>query len=281
LELQIADCKLRIEISELRACALLEHDAMQTLRATFCFLTLSSIASPVFAQTPPKEPPPLWDTQLGASFVGTSGNSETSTLGADFQLHRRWPVWQIEATATAVNTTDRGTQTAERYLGSFRGKRALTSVVSFTAGERAERDRLAGIDFRSILDAGLSYALVRDPRWNLDGLTSLAWNHERPVLGAGLDDPVGVLQLLSKTPFSATADSTQRFTWYPDLRTSSAYRSEAEVTAQAAMNSRLALKIGYLWRYSNAPVPGFVKADNTATASIVLRWKAATAAPNP
>src|SRR5579864_4464458 len=159
---------------------------MQMLPATLCFLTVSSIASSVLAQAPPKEPPPLWDTQLGASFVGRCGNSRTSTAGADFQLNRRWPLWQIEATASAVNTTDRGTQTAERYLGSFRGKRALTRVVSFTAGERAERDRLAGIDFRSVLDAGLSYALVRDARWTLDGLTSLAWNHERGVLGANL-----------------------------------------------------------------------------------------------
>jgi len=254
---------------------------MLRIRATVCLLTLSSIAAPALAQAPPKEPPPLWDTAVGASFVGTSGNSETTTLGADFQMHRRWPVWQIEATANAVNTTDRGTTTAERYLGSFRAKRALTSVVSFTGGERAERDRLAGIDFRSVLDAGLSYALVRDPGWTLDGLTSLAWDHENAVVGRDLDDPAAVLQLLSRTPFSATAESTQRFTFYPDLRTSSAYRSEAELTVQAAMNSNLALKVGYLWRYSNAPVPGFVKNDSTATASIVLRWKSAVTATNP
>jgi putative salt-induced outer membrane protein YdiY len=47
------------------------------------------------------------------------------------------------------------------------------------------------------------------------------------------------------------------------------------------MNSRLALKIGYLFRYSNDPVPGFKKSDNTTTASVVVRWKAATAAPAP
>jgi hypothetical protein len=51
------------------------------------------------------------------------------------------------------------------------------------------------------------------------------------------------------------------------------------VTAQAALNSRLALKLGYLWRYSNTPVPGFSSADSTATASVVLRWRAAAAAP--
>jgi len=45
------------------------------------------------------------------------------------------------------------------------------------------------------------------------------------------------------------------------------------------MNAHLALKIGYLFRYSNEPVPGFKKSDNTTTASVVLRWKASTAAP--
>ena len=58
-------------------------------------------------------------------------------------------------------------------------------------------------------------------------------------------------------------------------------RSEAELTAQAAMASHLALKIGYLLRYSNAPVPGFKKTDNTTTASVVLHWKATTNAPAP
>jgi putative salt-induced outer membrane protein YdiY len=62
------------------------------------------------------------------------------------------------------------------------------------------------------------------------------------------------------------------------LKTSSAYRNEVELTAQAAMNARLALKLAYLFRYSNEPVPGFKKTDNTTTASVVLRWKATTLA---
>ena len=40
-----------------------------------------------------------------------------------------------------------------------------------------------------------------------------------------------------------------------------------------AMTNRLALKIGYLWRYSNAPISGFKKSDSTETASIVVRWR--------
>jgi putative salt-induced outer membrane protein YdiY len=224
-------------------------------------------------------PPPLWDAQVGASFVGTSGNSETSSAGADFALHRRWPVWQIESAATAVRTSDHDVRTAERYLGLLRGQRKLSALLGLSTGVRLERDRFSGMDLRSIVDAGLSWALVRRPRWTLDGITALAWNHEKPVDTVDRDTPAGVFQLASRVPFSAAAETMQRFTYYPDFKDTDAYRSEAELAVQAAMTNRLALKVGYLWRFSNAPVAGFKKVDNLATASVVLRWKAATAAP--
>lgn len=238
-------------------------------------------ASPAIAQAPPKEPPPLWDAQVAASFVGTSGNSDTASTGADFAAHRRGAVWLIDSAATAVVTRSNDEKTAERYLGMVRGQRKLTPIIGLSAGERLERDKFAGIDLRSILDGGLTWALVRRTTWTVDGVTALAWSHESRTIGPGVDDPVGVLQLLSRVPFGTAGDITQRFTYYPDFKTTSAYRSEAEVAAQAAMAAHLALKIGYLLRYSNTPVPGFKKTDNTTTASVVLRWKAATAAPAP
>jgi putative salt-induced outer membrane protein len=231
------------------------------------------------AQTPPKEPTPLWDVQIGASFVGTSGNSDTSSTGADFALHRRWPVWQIESTATAIKTSSEGIGRAERYLVGFRGQRKLTEMLGLTAGVKAEHDPFAGMDVRSILYVGLSWALVHRADWTLDGITALGWSHEKPKIGTIRNDAVGLLQLLSRIPLGASASTTERFTFYPDFSVTSAYRSETELAAQAAMNKRLALKLGYLLRYSNDPVPGFKKTDNAVTASVVLNWKAATPAP--
>src|SRR5262245_63335417 len=114
-----------------------------------------SLPAPAAAQAPPQPPPPpLWDVQVGGSFVGTSGNTETSSVGADFSAHRRWPLWQIESAAAAVRTSDHDVKTAERYLASLRGKRTLTSIVALSAGERIERDKFSGLDLRSVLDAG-------------------------------------------------------------------------------------------------------------------------------
>jgi putative salt-induced outer membrane protein YdiY len=238
-------------------------------------------STPDMAQAPAKEPPPLWDAQVAASFVGTSGNSDTGSTGADFAAHRRGAVWLIDSAATAVLTRSNDEKTAERYLGMVRGQRKLTPILGLSAGERLEGDKFAGIDLRSILDAGLTWALVRRTTWTVDGVTALAWNHESRTIGSGIDDPVGVFQLLSRVPFGTAGDMTQRFTYYPDFTTTSAYRSEAELTAQAAMATHLTLKISYLLRYSNAPVPGFKKTDSTTTASVALRWKAAAAAPAP
>ena len=230
---------------------------------------------------PPQEPPPEWDVELGASYVGTSGNSDTSSLGANFQAHRRWPLWQVEALASVVRNSTGDVTTAEQYIGAFRVKRKLTERISATSGLRLERDFLQGIDLRSLLDGGLSYILIRQDHWRLDGLTTAAWNHEERTTGMTLDEAQGLLEALSKYTFSASADTTQRFSFYPNFTNSSAYRTEAEITAQAAMNRRLALKLGFLWRYSHVPVPGFERSDTTTTASIVIRWRAARPAPAP
>jgi putative salt-induced outer membrane protein len=251
---------------------------MPRIHLLVVLLIVCAIAAPVAAQDP-KAPPPLWDASIGASFVGTSGNSDTSTLGAEAAAHRRWPLWQIEATGVAIHTTDDGVSTAERYLGTFRANRKLSTLLSLTAGERVEGDRFSGISFRSITDGGLNWALLRETRWTLDGITSIGVNHEVPVTGETTNDAIGVLGAVSKIVLGTTADSIQRFTYYPDFTDSAAYRMEAEITAQAAINDRLALKFGYLWRRSNDPQPGFLKDDSTTTASIVVRWKASTPAP--
>jgi putative salt-induced outer membrane protein len=247
--------------------------------AAVAFGMLVTSAGSAAAQAPPPEPVPLWDVQLGASFVGTSGNSETSSFGANFEAHRRWPVWIFDTVATAVNTTDKGTTTAEQYIAAFRVRRKLTDRISATSGWKYERDQVGGLDARSLLDGGLTYAIVKEPQWTLDGLTSLAWNHEEWVTGETRDATEGVLGLLNKYVFGTTGETTQRFTFFPNFTDSTGYRSEAEIMAQAAMNKRLALKFGFLWRYNHNPVAGFKRSDTTTTASIVVRWRSATPAP--
>jgi putative salt-induced outer membrane protein YdiY len=45
-----------------------------------------------------------------------------------------------------------------------------------------------------------------------------------------------------------------------------------EFAVEAAIVSNLALKLAYLFRYDNQPVPGFVKTDSTVSTSLVLKF---------
>src|SRR5687767_1007600 len=108
------------------------------MRPVFLIIVTLLARSAAAAQTPPPPPPPVWDVQIGASFVGTGGNSDTSSAGADFGLHRRWLVWQIESAASAVRTSSQDVRTAERYLGAFRGQRKLTSLIGLSSGIKLE-----------------------------------------------------------------------------------------------------------------------------------------------
>jgi putative salt-induced outer membrane protein YdiY len=249
------------------------------LMVSLALLVFSPQTVRVVAAQGQPDPPRIWDVQLGASFIGTNGNSDTSTVGGDFGLNRRWPLWRLEATALAVRASAEEVETAERYVGAIRARRRLTPLIGFATGTRLERDRFAGMDFRAITDAGLTWALVRGPGWTLDGLTSFAVNQERPVVGPDINHPTGLFELLSRIPFADSGATTQRFTYYPDFEDSEAYRMEFELSAQAAMTERFALKFGYLLRRSNLPVAGFEKNDSTTTASVVVQWRADTVAP--
>src|SRR5258708_4683910 len=112
-------------------------------------ITLSIVtAASARAQTPPDPPPPpplpLWDMQIGASFVGPSGNSDTATTGLDFTSHRRGAVWHLESAATAVRTSSDDATTAERYAGMLQAQRTLLPIVGLSAGIHLERDRFSG-----------------------------------------------------------------------------------------------------------------------------------------
>jgi putative salt-induced outer membrane protein YdiY len=256
-------------------------------RRLVCFLILLvnvAAARSAVGQPPKPEDAPGTDVQAGASFVGVRGNAESQTLGADFSMSYRQAPWRFDAAASTVHTSGDNVQEIDRDIESTRVKRDLTPMIAATAGQKLEHDPNAGIDLRSIIDGGLAWKLVRQPSWTLDGITSLAWNHEHPIGSLEATVPstnhtVGVLELLSKVPFNAAGSTTQRVTWYPDFTNYDGTRVEAEITAQAAMSQRIALKLGYLVRWVNVPLPGLKNTDTTTTASIVVTWKNPPPAP--
>jgi len=212
-----------------------------------------------------------WKLDLGFSYLATTGNSDTRSLGFNAHYIDEWGAWGLDATAGVIRASEDGVTTAENYDAAVRASRKLRDRVALTAGLAGRKDRFAGIDLRTELDLAVKWSLLERQRWSVSALLGPSWVREDPV-GGTVDSHLGAIaQLNGEYDFSENASATARLTYLPDLETSSDYRTEAELGVQAALNRRLALKLGYLWLFDNQPVPGFEKSDTRTTASLVVK----------
>ena len=226
--------------------------------------------------SPPASEEGGWDTQIGASFVGNSGNTSSTTIGVDFSTAMTRGRWKFDSSFNVLRVSRDG-NAADRYIESVRVHNNVASLLSLTGGQRLEHDPAAGAGFRSILDGGLGWSVKQAP-WTLEAVTALGWNHERfsnAATGITLtrDDTVTVLQALSTVTLGTDNETTRRLTVDPSISRPERLRAEGEFKVQASLTERLAPQLGYLIRYSRTAPPGFENIDSTASASLVVKWK--------
>lgn len=254
------------------------HEASESiLPATLALMLV--LAVPAVAQDSPStastseraKPDRTWKLDFGFSYLATTGNSDTNSLGFNGHYDDKWGLWGLDASASAIQASEDGSTTAENYNAAVRGSRDLSERLALTTGIAGRKDRLAGIDLRTELDVALKWTWLKNEKWTSHLLIGPSWVREKPVDGE-VDDYIGAIaQIDGEYQISDSASATARLTYLPDLGDSTDYRTEAEAGLQAAINRRLALKIGYLWLYDNQPVPGFEKSDTRTTASLVLK----------
>jgi putative salt-induced outer membrane protein YdiY len=192
-------------------------------------------------------------------------------VGGNLLWRRTEKAWKYETGALLVRAADGSRTTAARYGAHLTGERQVSERLGATGGLRLERDRLAGLNLRSLLSAGLSYGLVRRERLLVDTRAAVTWNHEDQRQLGARDNAGLALEALGTVTLSPTAQTTQRLAVFPNLVEGDDYRLEGEVALSATINTRFAVELAYLLRYDNRPVPTFEHTDTTATASIVFK----------
>jgi len=221
-----------------------------------------------------EEPAPKdgWKLDAGLSYLSTTGNSSTSSVGMNVDWERVAGDWRWQSGASALRAEEDGNTTAENYAAWGRASHVLSSRLSATGGLHGERNEFAGIDLRSVVDLGLSFKAVERPRWTVDTTGSATWTNEDRVGNDGSDSFLGVLLAgRSEVKLSDHAATVQELRIEPNLDDTNDYRIDAKVSLESALTDVLALKVGYQLRYDNVPVSGFRKTDTQTTASIVVR----------
>jgi putative salt-induced outer membrane protein len=236
-------------------------------------LILTLGALPLLAQEIEEEEEPLWEGSLGLSWLATSGNTDTSTLGLDFTLDRKPEPWGLEFAARGNRADDRGVTTSENYLVSARAVRKLSTRWEAFGGLAWARDPFAGFDSQTVASAGATYLAVESKRHLLTLDAGLAYTWEDRVPPApDVNFAGGLLGLSWEWMLSENSKLVERLVFLPNFDDSGDWRLNSMTALEAAVNSWLALRLGFDIRYRNQPIGDADSTDTTSTASVVFKF---------
>ena len=258
----------------------LSHRVIWTV-VVFSWVLLQS-TGPLQAQTPapppqpaaaaPPPPPPPREGTAEFSFVGTSGNAETSALGLGGEYIVRRDPWQFRGKVGYVRNKSDDELKAESFKGLLRASRTLTDRLSAFGEYGYFHDRFAGIESRNTIDGGLTFALVRPAPHQLDVDVALGYAHENRVEGENLS----TAQLLGgaryKFIISETADITDDARMSFSLSDSDDWRSENIAGLTVKIATIFSLKLSNTFRYVHAPALGFESTDVITSLALVAKF---------
>ena len=222
------------------------------------------------------------------SYVLTSGNSSSNSLGFKGDVTHRWAKHSIGFAAGGLRASSSpdaryavGTPgdfeivvpeaetTAEAYYARGRYDYKLSDRLFYTAGAGWERNRFSGIDNRWLVDTGIGYIFLNNDRTSFRGTLGLTYTDEQYTVEDGRDGSfVGARlgwdfsqKLFQNTTFTHTLLLDENLEETDDLR------ADAQFGLHVAMSSRLGLKVNWRLLWDNQPAlaefPLYVSGVNT------------------
>jgi putative salt-induced outer membrane protein len=234
-------------------------------------LTASLVAAPTFAQAPPPAAPKIWAVAAGAGLAMTSGNSDTSSFNAAYDLTydpQSRNIVKSDALLLRGKTQDE--LSAERFGFNVRDQYKLTPRAYVFGQNQYLHDKFKDIDYLVAPTGGVGYRIIDTPETKLDadGGAGVVWekNPEFDVKTSGAITAGEKLarQLTSNTTFTQTVSALWKTKDFEDALYTFG------IGVAAAMSTRTQLKIELLDTYKNRPPVPTVKKNDLATVLAVV-----------
>ena len=223
------------------------------------------------AKAPPP-PPPVWSGKAEVSFVSTSGNSDTQTLGAGAEVEYQPGLWSGKAKLDYIESEANGTTNARSLAGLLRGARKLVGRLEAYAQGNYLKNTFAGIDRRLSGEAGLAYDLLPPGAHAVKAQTGLGYTDEHRIGAPDRSFTFASAGLLYKWTFSKAADFSNETTYTRDLKDSGDWRFGDTAAVSAGLTTVLSMKVSWALTRANDPPPGFKKTDTITKAALVAKF---------
>src|SRR5262245_57997315 len=243
-------------------------------RVRLCVLILIHLAGSRFAgaQTPAPAPdaPPSLEASGQFTFLDTSGNASTQSIGGGGDFIWRPSPWTYNGKAIFAQSESEDELTARSVAALFRTARSFNPRLSVYGQYDYLRDVFAGIDQRHVIEGGLSYLAVDGTPHRLQLDAGLGYLNEM-----GRDDDIDSATVTLAAAYRLATGATTRFTYEPrfliPLTQTESWKFDQDAAFTIAINSFLSLKLTHTLRYSANPPPDFETTDRILTISLVAK----------
>jgi putative salt-induced outer membrane protein YdiY len=238
------------------------------------FVMLTLAVAPVWAQTAPP-PPPGWAGSASAGLAMTSGNSDTSTVNAAYDIKRdTGGPYLFKSTALLLYGKAEDVLTSDRLSIDGRVERKLSERTSVFGQTQYLRDAFKSIDYLVSPTVGVSRVLVKNARTelNADAGVGAVWE-QNPGLELQTDGAVGAGEKFTHK-ITSTTELTQKIAalWKMDDFGDALYTFGAGLAASITAGTQL--KIEFLDTYkAKPPLPGVQKNDIATLVSFVYKFE--------
>lgn len=231
----------------------------------------ASAQAPAPAAPAAPEPPPRLEASAQFAFLGNTGNSTSNSLGTGFEIVARPDPWEHTGKLTYSQSDEDNELNARSLTALYRASREINKRTSGYVQYDYLRDIFAGIEYRHIVEGGLSFKAVDTPRQRLRLDVALGYLYESALQADHFDSAT----LSFGAKYEADLSKTAKFTFQPryvlTLADTSAYKYNQEAALTAALTSVLALKVSYTIRYDARPAPTFETTDTITAVSLVAK----------
>ncbi len=236
---------------------------------------LALAALPGASDAQPAPPPPGWTGSAGAGLALTSGNSDTSTINAAYELGRdAGGAVVLTSSGLLVWGKSQGALTSDRLALAGRVERRLSPRTSVFGQTQFLRDSFKSIDYLVAPGVGVSRVMLKAERTELgvDAAVGAVWE-QNPGMALTTDGAVSAGQRLAHR-LTATTELTEKAAalWKMDDFGDALYTFGVGVAASVTAATQI--KVEFLDTYkARPPLPTVRSNDIAVLVSFVYKFE--------
>ena len=211
------------------------------------------------------------ESEAGLSVASGNTNAKSYNLkqGSAYKLDAN----TLKFNARLLNSFSNNVESARYLFAAIRYERALSERFSLYISQGFESDKFAGYYLRELTDVGGKYSLLKEE--TIYWFAEAGYRYTNEKFNNGSHDYKNSLRAYTETEKKWNPSVSMKYfvEYIPNLKESSDYQINTELSVSAALSSVFSIKSAYLLRYDHMPAPGSItKTDKLLTTALVAKF---------